>query len=215
MAIAAAGKTLGIAPNVNLFLAKWEVQYKTPEGTWWGAKNTDSMSAVLNWVTDKMDEQWEKGLQKNVVLFSSGTLLIWIPPLAYSPLIQPLHLHIGVNAASNEAQYDRLFKSFIHRLDGYESLLITSAGNDGWSGKSLSAVYPRRLARPDNNVVIVGGVHMDGTLDDETTPSKDSGIEVDVWAPSRGVDPMFTDGHIETDDDYAGTSTAAALTVSE
>ncbi|KAJ5162542.1 hypothetical protein N7492_007934 [Penicillium capsulatum] len=191
MASAAGGKTLGIAPNTNLYLAKWDREYKDAKGQVLPIISIKSMEAVFNWVIDRMDEQWSKGLTKNVVLFSLG---------------------VDRGDKTNREKYDRVFQSFVDRLDGYESLLFAAAGNDGLNKKSLADKYPACLAKPNNNVVIVGAVNIDGTLWDETTPPKDSGLEINVWAPGTSIDVMLPNGDVRKNDNNGATSIATAIT---
>ncbi|KAJ5156596.1 hypothetical protein N7492_009399 [Penicillium capsulatum] len=184
MASGAAGKKLGISPEANLYLVKYKAEYQDLQGNIWGKTNSHAFENVFDWIIQEMDELSKKGLYKNVVSFSLG----------FDRVDSTKHI------------LDRLFQSFIDRLDGYESLLICGAGNDGWNDKWLADAYPKALAKPDNNVVIVGGVNMDGTLWQPTTPAKYSGLDVDIWAPVTGVDIMFSDGHIQMNADSGGTS---------
>lgn len=109
----------------------------------------------------------------------------------------------------------KLYEEFIDNLAQVDAMLFLAAGNDGLTGGTLADILPHAVVKKkDDNVLIVGGVHMNGTLYIGTTPPGNSGVSIDIWAPATGVDVMLRNGQVVMNYDYGGTSIATALAVS-
>ena len=113
----------------------------------------------------------------------------------------------------NDAAMRGLWNHFLAELDDMGVLLFTAAGNKGMQGGILADNYPAYLGKPDNNLMTVGGVYMNGTYWVHTSRESPAGGSISIYAPAADV--LALGGHGVVQHGYLGeSSTATAITVS-
>ncbi|KAF2445923.1 hypothetical protein P171DRAFT_276181 [Karstenula rhodostoma CBS 690.94] len=193
MAIIAAGKTLGIAPKANLFLAKTKNKYKNKYDSnmiHYGKVTPQALAYVFAEIRDHIRARLQQDPNaKSVINISWGQKL-------------------------NEGgqNLDKHFETFIALCKDDNIPVVIAAGNKPF-GSNLHTGTPQHWGRDDNNIITVGAVKKDGTLWPGTAvPVPNEEGSMTVYAPGEKIEVPSVGGDMLPENELSGTSQAAAMT---
>ena len=88
--------------------------------------------------------------------------------------------------------------------------LVCAAGNYGLDGETLASTVPQAFGTESNNVITVGGVHLNGSLYYQTTPQGSGAGSMTIYGPSSELTLVCI-----SDPATGSTSVASAIVVSD
>ncbi|KAF2676630.1 subtilisin-like protein [Lentithecium fluviatile CBS 122367] len=194
MAVIAAGKLRGIAPNANLFLAKTKNKYRQsadPSRSSTAPVRPKALDFVLREVKQHISNRMAQDpLARSVINMSWGQRLTMGGDLL-DPHLQPF--------------FDWCEQNLIP--------VVISAGNQP-AAASLDEGTPQHLGTDTNNIITVGAVKQDGTLwTDTAVPVAGSPGSMTIYAPGEDIQvPQFGGAIPGSLIGRSGTSQAAAIT---
>jgi len=105
--------------------------------------------------------------------------------------------------------FQTVLEDMLEWCEARKVTVVTAAGN--YPEKRLHQTLPQSLGTPDNGLITVGGVEMDGSLFLSTTPAEPGHAgSLSVYAPAKNIkvdnDPV--------EEVHSGTSQATAIVVS-
>lgn len=148
MAIIAAGKTLGIAPNANLYLAKTKNMYKD---SYFDDNGRTHMGSVQPKALDYVIQYIKRDVTRRLTANPAARSVV--------------NMSWGKTARTTAGTFDldEVLIPFIDFCDQLKIPVVISAGNTG-QVHDLHSGTPQHLGRADSNIITVGAVKKDGTL---------------------------------------------------
>ncbi|KAL5392849.1 hypothetical protein DPSP01_000545 [Paraphaeosphaeria sporulosa] len=193
MAIIAAGKTLGIAPKANLYLAKTKNKYRNSSNRDYIHNGKVTPQALAYILTKIRDHIRARRLQN---------------PNARSVI----NMSWGQKLNEGGRNLDPMFETFFALCKDENIPVVVSAGNKPF-GSNLHTGTPQHWGRIDNNIITVGAVKKDGTLwPDTAVPVPNEEGSMTVYAPGEKIEVPSVGGNMLPENELSGTSQAAAMT---
>jgi subtilisin family serine protease len=208
MAIIAAGKKVGVAPNANLYLVK-------AKGAWARDANdpTDDF-LIYRYQIQAVDlalDRVRSEIQARLNTDSNAKSVVnmsWGKSTSYSVCITDPDHYLGVKMSGYGAYMEPIFQDFFQWCERVKVPVTIAAGND--PNTFLDQTVPQKFGTPTNTLITVGGVDKEGKLYSKTSPPRPgrSG-HMTVFAPAVDIVVPGKQGTGDT-----GTSQAAAIVVS-
>ncbi|KAF2272251.1 uncharacterized protein EI97DRAFT_470584 [Westerdykella ornata] len=169
MASIAAGKTIGVAPNADLYLLKTKGAFNRGDApdrpdTALGAQAV-AMLGCLNRIQFHVENRLKVDKDAKSVV----------------------NMSFGFPASDGESQHmEAAFIEFFAWAERRRIPVVLAAGND--NSRPLHQGIPRKCGTPDNMIITVGGVQEDGSLYEQTAPDiPNEDGSMTVFAPAAAA----------------------------
>ncbi|KAF2093761.1 hypothetical protein NA57DRAFT_60980 [Rhizodiscina lignyota] len=178
MASIAGGSTLGVASDSRLYLIKVVADFVNPD---YPGDGGCERKAKVNW------RGFDAGMRHVLDLVRSD------PGQYQKRSVLSMSWGLPVNQMSRRDRNQ--IKDNFNDLENEGVTVVVTSGNEGLqkidSGTTtpgyLNEILPQAFERPQNSLVVVGGVDNNGALDLVTTPRGQSRASTTIYAPSRNV----------------------------